>query len=441
MDAKLPICDLSLRKSNAFISAKYQSSLLENKVMAIALTRIERNEDGFGQSVLEAKLYPGELKELISDEAHIYRDLKKLATLITGRTMLIEDGRGNFMSFAIVPNATYIDGVFTITFNNALKPHIFGLSGCYTTLELSMISTFLSNSSFRIYELLKKDAYKIPRGKGAYTEVEYNLAELRFMIGLANSESATAKRILSDMGRNIDWDELLERLDPRDKKYVEWRDFNRRVLIPAQEELSEKSDLRFEYYPIKDGRKTKRIRFRIFSNVPKNTKELKEASKVLRESFEKSREKTEYTEEQLELFDEFVGHNKLTVDDIDLILRKANYDAELVRAAIKLADKQSHLVNYVGWIIKCIVDDYSEIEVLEGSADKAARINKFMAEYEDEKADIAVQCWEHIKQRDEFDEFLKYAGFYTVDDLEKMFKTPAERIGLFADWKREKRIL
>lgn len=38
-----PLEELSYRKSNELVSAKYKSTLLENQLIAIALTRIEVN--------------------------------------------------------------------------------------------------------------------------------------------------------------------------------------------------------------------------------------------------------------------------------------------------------------------------------------------------------------------------------------------------------------
>ena len=101
-------------------------------------------------------------------------------------------------------------------------------------------------------------------------QVEYNISELRFIIGLANSDDQAVKNAMANMGKNIDWDELFEKLDKKDKKYEEWRDFQRRILKPAQEELKEKSDIRFEYKGIREGRKTKKLLFTIYRNIPKN---------------------------------------------------------------------------------------------------------------------------------------------------------------------------
>ena len=198
-----PLANLSVRKSNDFISAKYKSTLLENQIMAIALTRIEVNASD-REAPMEAKLYPGELKKLVSDPAHIYRDLKKLAKSITGHTMFLEDGKGNFKAFSVVPNADYIDGVFIIKFNNELRDHVLGLEKNYTSLELSVMTDFKKNSSFRLYEVLKKEAYKIPKKEGAFAQVEYNISELRFIIGLANSDDQGVKNAMANMGRQYD---------------------------------------------------------------------------------------------------------------------------------------------------------------------------------------------------------------------------------------------
>ena len=73
--ANEPLYNLSLVKSNDMISAKYKATLLENQVMAIALTRIEVNEKD-KENPLVARLYPRELKKLVSDERHIRCSLR-----------------------------------------------------------------------------------------------------------------------------------------------------------------------------------------------------------------------------------------------------------------------------------------------------------------------------------------------------------------------------
>lgn len=409
-----PLNSLSLRKSNDFISAKYKSTLLENQVMAIALTKIEvdaKDKD----APLQAKLYPGDLKKLVSDPAHIYRDLKKLAKSITGHTMFLEDGKGNFKAFSVVPNADYIDGVFIIKFNNELRDHVLGLTSSYTNLELAVMTDFKRNTSFRLYEVLKKDAYKIPKNTSTVDEprvqVEYNISELRFIIGLANSDDQIVKNAMANMGKNIDWDDLYEKLDKKDKKYEEWRDFQRRILKPAQEELAEKSDIRFDYEGLREGRKTKRILFTIYRNIPSNPEIIDERQRIIDENTVPFRQLEMPYDTYPELYDELIGHNGLCKEDITLLLKKANYNPNKVREAVKMADEASNnsfINNYMGWLIKCLEEGWGEKGVVEGSSDKAAVVTAVMDEYDKaDKEGLAKKSWDRIKSKPEFAGFIE----------------------------------
>ncbi len=409
-----PLNSLSLRKSNDFISAKYKSTLLENQVMAIALTKIEvdaKDKD----APLQAKLYPGDLKKLVSDPAHIYRDLKKLAKSITGHTMFLEDGKGNFKAFSVVPNADYIDGVFIIKFNNELRDHVLGLTSSYTNLELAVMTDFKRNTSFRLYEVLKKDAYKIPKNTSTVDEprvqVEYNISELRFIIGLANSDDQMVKNAMANMGKDINWDDLYEKLDKKDKKYEEWRDFQRRILKPAQEELAEKSDIRFDYEGLREGRKTKRILFTIYRNIPSNPEIIDERQRIIDENTVPFRQLEMPYDTYPELYDELIGHNDLCKEDITLLLKKADYNPNKVREAVKMADEASNnsfINNYMGWLIKCLEEGWGEKGVVEGSSDKAAVVTAVMDEYDKaDKEGLAKKSWDRIKSKPEFAGFIE----------------------------------
>lgn len=432
-----PLQNLSLYKSNEMISAKYKSSLLENQVMAIALTRIEVNSKE-KDAPLEAKLYPGELKRLVSDDSHIYRDLKRLAKSITGHTMVIEDGKGNFKAFSVVPNAEYTDGVFTVKFNNVLREHILGLEKNYTTLELSVMTDFTKNSSFRIYELLKKDIYKSrPDVNGGAVQVEYNISEFRFMIGLANGDDPTVRNEMSKMGNKIDWDYLYSRLEKKDRKYEKWYDLQKCVLSKAQIELEEKSDIRFDFEGIREGHKMGRILFTIYKNKP-SVEVIERQKSLFKDEMNRQMEIPFDLEQFKPLYDEFVGHNDLTKEDLDLLLKKASFRIDVVRDAIERADKQQYLSNYMGWIINCILKDYKDVEVIHGSAEMGREARKMMDDYEESKRTGEVQqiAWKRIQKKDDFDEFVEMieSNGFTMETLPAIY-APAEMVKMYADWK------
>ncbi len=438
-----PISGLSVRKSNDFISAKYKSSLLENQVMAIALTRIEVNAND-KDSPLEARLYPGELKKLVSDPAHIYRDLKKLAKTITGHTMFLEDGKGNFKAFSVVPNADYIDGVFIIKFNNELRDHVLGLESNFTNMELAVMTDFKRNTSFRLYEVLKKDAWKIPKASKGETEpsvqVEYNISELRFIIGLANSDDPTVKNAMANMGNLVDWDALYDKLDKKDKKYEEWRDFQRRILKPAQEELKEKSDIRFDYEGLREGRKTKRILFTIYQNTPTNSDVIDERKMLLDENSKSNRQLELPMDIYPQLYEDLVGHNELAKEDITLLINKAGGNEKKVRDAVEMADeasKSNMISNYMGWLVKCIEEGWTETNVLAGSSETATVVKAVTADYaKADKENLAAKSWARIKKKEEFTDFvmeIEMQGM-KVDQLELIYSYQ-ELTKAYTDWR------
>ncbi len=434
-----PLENLSLQKSNSLVSAKYKSSLIENQIMAVALTRIEVNASDFNAPI-EAKLWPGELKRLIGDPTNIYKTLKKVSKTMTGHTMFIEDGKGNFKAFAVVNNAEYQDGVFTIEFNKNLREHILGLEKNYTSLELAVLTRFKKNSSFRIYELLKSHIYKSRPGvNNGRVDVEYNISELRFMIGLANGDDPGVKNALAAMGNNIEWDVLYTKLAKKDRKYETWFDFQRYVIKPAQVELEEKSNLRFEYEGIREGRKMGRIRFYIYPNTPRNPDIIYERKEFLEQNARANRqlELPRDLQKFFPIYEAYVGHNGLTAEDIDVLLQTSEYNGELVIDTIRQADEQPNLDNYMGWMISCIRrGGYTQVNVVEGSSEKAQKLKELdSAVHSDE---TKQRVWNMTKKKDDFDEFLAYmedVREITFDMLEEIYE-PGMAVQEYIEWKK-----
>lgn len=394
-----PLQELSVRKSNEMVSAKYKSTLLENQIMTIALTRIEeraRDEN----APLMATLYPGELKRIIGDPSHIYRTLKTVSKTMVGHTMFLEDRQGNFHAYAIVTDAEYQDGAFRVKFNESLRNHILGLEKNYTTYELSVLTDFKSNSSFRLYELLKKEIYKSRKNvNNGRVDVEYRLSELRFMIGLANSDDAGVKNAMGRMGEDIDWDALYDLLDKKDKKYEAWKDMRRYVIEPAQIELEEKSNIRFDFDAYRSGRRIDRIVFHVYPNVPRNQDILDERQVLIEKQKNRQLEIPRDLPKYQPLYAEFTGHNGLTEEDIDLLLQKANGDPEQVRSAILLCDKQESVQNYMGWLIRCIERNYTTTETALGSKQTAEITHTMRKEMTEQADNLAAVFWKRTKER------------------------------------------
>ena len=421
-------------KSNEMVSAKYRSSLLENKIMAIALTRIE---DGADDS-LEAKLYPRELIRVISDKKHIYDDLKKISKRIVSHAIFLEDGKGNFKSFAMVTNADYINGEFTIRFNRELKNHILNLESHFTKLNLTVMTSFENVNAFRLYELFKSEFYKAD--KNGNLDLEYNLSELKFIIGVANSDNEAHKNRLAEMKNKIDWDYLYECLDKKDKKYEGYSQFRTRVLNVAKQELDNKGDISFSYEEgLKKGKKVLSVIFHVYKNTPQNPDAYNAMEEYIKE---KNVEDRQYVmprdlPEYADIYEKYIGHNDLTAEDIDLLILKANMDGDLVVKAIYAADNQEYLRNYMGWIIKYIeAGGYEDVATINGDHERAVVVENFQKDYEQHIDETATRVWNKAKTKPDIEQFIKALNIKSIEDFELIYDDPSEAYQMYIDWKK-----
>ena len=138
----------------------------------------------------------------------------------------------------------------------------------------------------------------------------------------------------------------------------------------------------------------------------------------------------------------YIGHNKLTRDDIIEFMRVAEEDEEKVENAIKLADKQDYLKNYVGWIISCIKGKYEQpTEVIQGSSEKADTVNNLKTEIDNNEADIAERIWSKIKNKEDYIEFIAYLNSKGIKEntLDVVYDTN-ERIDLYTNWKTKRKL-
>ena len=427
--------DLMIRKSNTLISGKFKTSILENKIMAIALTRIEIKD---GCPV--ARLYPGEIKQLLgkNTDTNIYKKLKRTAKLMTGHQIVIEDSKGNFSIFTMVNNADYVDKQFIITFNKNMTPFVHQLKNNFTTYEVATLMKIEKAHSYRLYELLKKEIYSSdPNINNGVVTKEYGLSELKCTIGLANTDEAGVQRAIAD-GKS--WDEIYYNV-VKDKSFEVWYEFRRQVLDVAQKELAEKSDIVFEYEPLKygSGAKVRRIRFYIAKNEPSKTKPEMDRMVDLIHTMNEEQVASDTDNDGVY---SYIGHNKLTRDDIIEFMRVAEEDEEKVENAIKLADKQDYLKNYVGWIISCIKGKYEQpTEVIQGSSEKADTVNNLKTEIDNNEADIAERIWRKIKNKEDYIEFIAYLNSKGIKEntLDVVYDTN-ERIDLYTNWKTKRKL-
>ena len=123
-----------------------------------------------------------------------------------------------------------------IVLSRFLKPYYLGLKDNFTAYQLGFAG-FKKRQSFLLYDFLKRwENYK----------------------GICYYPIEDAKRELCEEGR-----------------YQDIRDFKKRILIPAVEEINEKSDIRVVWNFAKEGRKVKSICFKIVRKDKEDIDEIK----------------------------------------------------------------------------------------------------------------------------------------------------------------------
>lgn len=188
-------------KPNFLISAKYKSSLMANKVLAISLSRLQEAADS-RDGVLVSDIKASEIKKLVGgNKGSFYKLLEKTAREMTGRTIGISDPESHMFAYtAVITQAVYAKGVFRIEYNRHLTKYLKEIKRNFTRLKLSVMLTFQNVYAFRLYEILKSEAYPRifqQRGSNIYIK-RFSIAELRFLLGVANAELNVVQNILND---------------------------------------------------------------------------------------------------------------------------------------------------------------------------------------------------------------------------------------------------
>jgi len=343
-------------KGNLLITAKYRSSLLENKLLAIALANIQNSyEDDNGNLISELKA--SEIKKLMGDSSNsIYRHLEPIAQQMTGRTIGMKDPEKEIFDYkSVVTHAHYENGTFTIEFNHLLKDQIIDIQNKYTVLNLPTMLLFKSVYSFRLYELLKSMSY-IPKGQKRIEEeqnweLKFQLSELKLELGVVNANSDKVQKILSNK-KHPNFDEAVKAAP--EQVFEQYRDFKRRVLDVAVSEINEKTEMNVSYETIKSGRggKVNAIVFEVSYEVHevKNKKEIENKIEVVEKEIDID-----------ELLDDIydILEGKFKLKDVRKIAKEANYDVLSIKKAYKIYKKNEKTIdNNVGFMIAAIKDGY-----------------------------------------------------------------------------------
>ena len=221
-------------QSNNLIEARHVKPLSarEQKIVLTMVSMIQPNDEDFK----EYRISIQEFSEMLGLKGHAkYEEIKDVALRLQEKTIFIPDENG-FVTTNWVASQRYKkgEGVIELSFSPYLKPYLLQLKNQFTSYKLSNILSLGSGYSIRLYELMKKWQHL---GKW-----EYPVEELKPKMGaIAKSHSA-------------------------------YGNFKSKALLPAIEEVNEKTDLHISFEELKIGRRIDRIEFTIRYSPEKEIK-------------------------------------------------------------------------------------------------------------------------------------------------------------------------
>lgn len=200
--------DLIVYKSNDLVSASYNLTLAEQRIVLFAISKLNPTDLNDNKTVT---IKVGEFAEQYKDinKNSVYKAIKDGLDDLYNKSIIIKDSSKK-ITFRWLQSKTYYNNEASaeIVFSDQIMPYLFDLKNKFTKYKLSNISSFKSSYSVRLYELLAQ--YKVVKTRN----IEVNI--LREILLLNN-------------------------------KYIRLFDFKKRVVEKAVKEINNKSDLFISY--------------------------------------------------------------------------------------------------------------------------------------------------------------------------------------------------
>lgn len=217
-------------KSNNLVEARYHFSIWETRVFTKLVSLIHPDDENF-------KKYKLQIKDLVTffgvNDNDAYEKIKAVPDSFLKKVVTIpytENGEERFLKTGLIAQATIPkkkEGYIELSFHPDLKPYLLQLKRTFLSYDIRNVLKISSVYSVRIYELLKQ--YE----KIGYRE--FGIDTLKIILGVSD-------------------------------KYKLYGHFKSRVIIKAQNDLKQYTDICFDFNEIKTGRKVTAIFFEIKKN-------------------------------------------------------------------------------------------------------------------------------------------------------------------------------
>ena len=241
---KLPPSSAIVTQSNELVSARYSLPLSEMRLVLTVMSKVQPTDT----KLTVYRIPVAEFADFLGvAKGSAYEEMKKVTESIVTRYVEIREP-GALIHTTWMSQAKYIDGTGTVDvqLSEAMIPFLLNLKSNFTQYKLTMLLSFKSQYTMRLYMLLKQKRDHNPYAK----TYEFELDELRKVLGVS----------IEAIPRRDKFDKPQEAVE----LYPEYRFFKRWVLETARKELDAKADLSFDYEEIRHGRRVASLSFRVF---------------------------------------------------------------------------------------------------------------------------------------------------------------------------------
>lgn len=212
-------------KSNQIIrSSRYSLNTTEQKILIYIISQIKADDTEFREVDLSVQQYA----KLAGIELNgkVYSRIKEHIQELADKSWWIpvSDKKDILFRWIDIAEVEKGSGVIKIKLHNSLKPYLLELRENFTKYELINVLVLKSKYAIRLYELLKSYLWV-----GSW---EVKVKDLRSVLEVED-------------------------------KYLEFKEFKRRIIMPAVNEINKYTDLEVKYTTLKTGKEITKILFSI----------------------------------------------------------------------------------------------------------------------------------------------------------------------------------
>ena len=234
-------------KDNALIDASFNLSLVEQRLMLLAIVEAREVNKLTPDSPIEVKA-TSYMEQYKIDERNAYKQLYDASKQLFNRQFSYTDRYADTDAVTVsrwVNEVTYVKdkGMVVMYLNRNVINMISRLEEQFTKYHLSQVSELTSQYSIRLYEILIK------------------------FLSIGNSNKYPLNELRNLLGVGVD-------------EYSQMSGFKKRVLDLAVDEINKKTDIQIKYEQFKEGRVISHILFKIGKKLAKKKKDSKDQNTV-----------------------------------------------------------------------------------------------------------------------------------------------------------------